>query len=76
MAQKKEKLSMWKVVVAGGTAGVSELGIMYPTDVIKTRMQVATTKESFGSIFRTIMRTQGVRGFYRGIASPGKAKGV
>ena len=34
----------WKNLVAGGIAGTSEILIMYPLDVVKTRFQLSTTK--------------------------------
>ena len=36
------KPSFFHSVIAGGAAGISELMIMYPLDVIKTRNQAST----------------------------------
>jgi hypothetical protein len=35
-------LTFFERFLAGGVAGLAELVVMYPTDVIKTRAQIAT----------------------------------
>lgn len=70
MSKSQEPLALWKYVVSGGGAGVIEISLMYPTDVIKTRAQLSTTSTSMLSVLRSIVQTQGVRGLYRGIMSP------
>lgn len=59
-------------VIAGGTAGISELLIMYPLDVIKTRYQatsVATTSNKLLPALMSAIRQDGF-GIYRGIFFP------
>eukprot|EP00735_Rhodelphis_limneticus_P005706 TRINITY_DN1767_c0_g1::TRINITY_DN1767_c0_g1_i1::g.25239::m.25239 TRINITY_DN1767_c0_g1::TRINITY_DN1767_c0_g1_i1::g.25239 ORF type:complete len:306 (+),score=44.48,sp/Q99297/ODC2_YEAST/44.95/5e-77,Mito_carr/PF00153.22/1.4e-27,Mito_carr/PF00153.22/1.1e-17,Mito_carr/PF00153.22/8.1e-20 TRINITY_DN1767_c0_g1_i1:53-919(+) len=68
-------LPFWKHVVAGGSAGLVEILVMYPLDVVKTRLQlqVAGSADSYNSVgdaLRKIYRSQGIAGFYRGIESP------
>ncbi|KAG9295441.1 hypothetical protein G9A89_013470 [Geosiphon pyriformis] len=60
---------------AGGIAGVSEILIMYPLDVVKTRFQLQVTGvgESYTSIldcFKKIIKNEGFGRLYRGILPP------
>lgn len=66
---------------AGAIAGVSEICMMYPLDglstlyiilVIKTRLQLETTRASHSifSIIRGIIKNEGVLRLYRGILPP------
>ncbi|CCK72399.1 uncharacterized protein KNAG_0K00310 [Huiozyma naganishii CBS 8797] len=56
---------------AGAMAGVSEICLMYPVDVIKTRMQISTSQHrQIAVVFKKIVTTGGYRNFYRGISSP------
>jgi len=63
-------LPFHKQVFAGGSAGVCEILIMYPTDVIKTRAQLSKASLSMAGAARSIIKTEGFGTFYRGIASP------
>lgn len=60
---------------AGGAAGLIEILIMQPLDVVKTRFQLQTTGQagaysSLGDCFKTIYRTEGLGAFYKGILPP------
>ncbi|XP_036062076.1 mitochondrial 2-oxodicarboxylate carrier [Onychomys torridus] len=63
-------------VVAGGAAGLTEICLMHPLDVVKTRFQVQRSitdpqsYRSLGDSFRMIFRTEGFFGFYKGILPP------
>ena len=64
-------MPFWKTFVAGGTAGIIEILVMYPTDVIKTRNQLSTIKnKNMLSTMIDISRYEGTSALYRGIASP------
>ena len=56
---------------AGGAAGISEILVMYPLDVIKTRNQLTSGASSgiLGSL-SAIVRNEGFSRLYRGIAPP------
>ncbi|XP_078089307.1 mitochondrial 2-oxodicarboxylate carrier [Mustelus asterias] len=62
--------------VAGGSAGLVEICLMHPLDVVKTRFQIqrgkgdATSYKSLGHCFRTIFHQEGILGFYKGILPP------
>ncbi|KAM0202269.1 hypothetical protein ACHAPA_000065 [Fusarium lateritium] len=61
---------------AGAIAGVSEILVMYPLDVVKTRVQLQTgsgaTAEYNGMLdcFRKIIKQEGFSRLYRGISAP------
>nr|XP_028576222.1 mitochondrial 2-oxodicarboxylate carrier isoform X3 [Podarcis muralis] len=63
-------------ILAGGSAGLVEICLMHPLDVVKTRFQIQrgntdpTRYKSLGDSFRTIFRTEGLFGFYKGILPP------
>ncbi|XP_058018276.1 mitochondrial 2-oxodicarboxylate carrier isoform X4 [Ahaetulla prasina] len=63
-------------IVAGGSAGLVEICLMHPLDVVKTRFQIQRGKsdpsgyKSLGDSFKTIFRTEGLFGFYKGILPP------
>ncbi|XP_055464678.1 mitochondrial 2-oxodicarboxylate carrier isoform X3 [Psammomys obesus] len=63
-------------VVAGASAGLVEICLMHPLDVVKTRLQVQRSvmdPQSYKSVrdcFRTVFRTEGFLGFYKGIVPP------
>ncbi|KAG0472761.1 hypothetical protein HPP92_014618 [Vanilla planifolia] len=72
-------LGRGSLVVAGGVAGASFWLSVYPTDVIKSVIQVDDYRNPKyrGSIdaFRKILSSEGVRGLYRGF-SPAMARSV
>lgn len=62
-------------LVAGAVAGVSEITILYPLDVVKTRFQqqTATSTLQYKSVmdcFKRIVSEEGVSRLYRGMLSP------
>ncbi|CAL8273360.1 unnamed protein product [Merluccius merluccius] len=63
-------------IVAGGSAGLVEICLMHPLDVVKTRFQIQrgtsdpNSYKSLGDCFRTVFRNEGIYGFYKGIMPP------
>ncbi|KAF2762010.1 mitochondrial carrier [Pseudovirgaria hyperparasitica] len=62
---------------AGAVAGVSEILVMYPLDVVKTRVQLQTGKgvgeDAYNGMidcFRKIIKNEGASRLYRGISAP------
>ncbi|CAI4215455.1 unnamed protein product [Parascedosporium putredinis] len=61
---------------AGAIAGVSEILVMYPLDVVKTRVQLQTSAAGADAYtgmldcFKKIIKTEGASRLYRGIAAP------
>lgn len=62
-------------IIAGGSAGLVEICLMHPLDVVKTRFQIQRGSDlnrykSLSDCFRTIFRNEGILGFYKGILPP------
>ncbi|KAI5958863.1 hypothetical protein KGF57_002297 [Candida theae] len=57
---------------SGAIAGVSEILVMYPLDVVKTRQQLDSTNATKGTLncLRTIVREEGFSRLYKGITAP------
>eukprot|EP01006_Ploeotia_vitrea_P060951 TRINITY_DN76920_c0_g1_i1.p1 TRINITY_DN76920_c0_g1~~TRINITY_DN76920_c0_g1_i1.p1 ORF type:complete len:312 (+),score=153.74 TRINITY_DN76920_c0_g1_i1:63-938(+) len=73
--QKQPPLPVHKQILAGAIAGTTEIMVMYPTDVVKTRLQLQTAKSAVQysgmfDCFRKIVATEGASNLYRGIISP------
>lgn len=59
-------------MAAGSIAGIMEHTVMFPVDVIKTRMQVAGAEKAYTSLFRSISKvtsSEGVLALWRGVGS-------
>ncbi|KAI3405925.1 hypothetical protein KGF56_001144 [Candida oxycetoniae] len=58
--------------LSGAVAGVSEILVMYPLDVVKTRQQLDSTGEVGGTLkcLRTIVKEEGFSRLYKGISAP------
>ncbi|KAK4150567.1 putative mitochondrial 2-oxodicarboxylate carrier [Chaetomidium leptoderma] len=77
MASEKAPLPFGYTFMAGAVAGVSEILVMYPLDVVKTRVQLQTSKsvgaDSYNGMFdcfQKIIRNEGFSRLYRGISAP------
>ncbi|GAB1604484.1 mitochondrial 2-oxodicarboxylate carrier-like [Argonauta hians] len=63
-------------LVSGGCAGLVEVSLMQPLDLVKTRFQIQrgpddpTRYTSLYDCFKTISRNEGLLGFYKGILPP------
>lgn len=67
--------------IAGGVAGIVELGLMYPIDTVKTRMQsLGGQKRGIFAVLREMIKTEGAFRPMRGVgiiaATAGPAHGV
>jgi hypothetical protein len=54
-------------ISAGGIAGVLSIICFNWTEVLKTQMQMSTESKSMGTVFRHILKTDGIPGFFAGI---------
>ncbi|CAD5228351.1 unnamed protein product [Bursaphelenchus xylophilus] len=58
-------------ITAGGSAGLVEVCVMHPLDVMKTRLQLGSQfYKGLGDVFRKTLTEEGIRGFYKGIIPP------
>ncbi|KAM7258379.1 hypothetical protein ACFE04_014120 [Oxalis oulophora] len=73
------KLGKGSLMLAGGLGGAACWLLIYPTDIIKSKIQIDDYRNPkyFGSIdaFRKIMASEGVKGLYKGF-SPGVARSI
>eukprot|EP01133_Synstelium_polycarpum_P008374 gene8374-9841_t len=69
-AAPAKRQPLWHNIVSGGIAGVSEILVMYPLDVVKTRaqLQVGQGASMFSSLVHMV-KHDGIK-MYRGIAPP------
>ncbi|CAK4078030.1 unnamed protein product [Aphanomyces euteiches] len=66
--ESRRELHPLAVLASGGFAGASSWTIVFPADVIKSRMQV-DTRLTFQAAVRRVWLAQGIMGFYRGWSS-------
>ena len=68
----RKEVPSWKVALYGGLAGEALWLASYPFDVVKSKMQsdgfgVERRYESMRDCFKKTWRTEGMRGFWKGI---------
>ncbi|KAJ1364197.1 hypothetical protein KIN20_024229 [Parelaphostrongylus tenuis] len=56
--------------IAGGAAGLVEVSLMHPLDLIKTRLQVGHHDKGMLDCVKKTFRNEGFLGFYKGILPP------
>ncbi|EEY53269.1 Mitochondrial Carrier (MC) Family [Phytophthora infestans T30-4] len=66
--ESKNDLNPAAILASGGLAGATSWGIMFPVDVLKSRMQTASSTGplSLRGAFRAVYSEFGIHGFYRG----------
>eukprot|EP01038_Epipyxis_sp_PR26KG_P012840 gene12840-17214_t len=70
LADEKGENSILSILMAGGAAGAMAAGAVTPTDVIKTRLQVAGGKEKYKNIptaLAKIFKEEGITALYKGV---------
>lgn len=77
--QDTSQLGRGPLIVAGGLAGASFWAAVYPTDVVKSVIQVDDYNNpkysGFMDAFRKIQKTEGIKGLYKGFG-PAMARSV
>lgn len=65
----QDDLSIAEKFFAGASAGLVSQTVVYPLEIVKTRLALSVTGEfkSVPDVFVTILREGGVRGMYRGL---------
>eukprot|EP00128_Syssomonas_multiformis_P014767 Colp12_sorted_trinity150504_noHs@16091 len=68
VARKASKDSLHPVhlFIAGGLAGATAWSVVFPADVVKSRMQAGCGQQSLRQTVSSIYRQQGMNGFFRG----------
>ncbi|EFP04037.1 hypothetical protein CRE_27662 [Caenorhabditis remanei] len=57
-------------ITAGGSAGLVEVCLMYPLDVVKTRLQLGQQDKGMMDCVVKTLKNEGIGGFYKGILPP------
>lgn len=78
-AAAHDGLKFWQFMIAGSIAGMVEHMAMFPVDTIKTQMQALSScpikSITVNQAVRSILKSDGARGLYRGIAAVGIGAG-
>jgi len=65
--QKKDDIGAVKTVIAGGAAGVTLWTIIFPADVVKSRLQVSGSTKPMLVLMSEIYRQEGIMALYNGL---------
>jgi len=63
----KDEIGALRTVVAGGVAGVTLWTIIFPADVVKSRLQVSGASTPMLTVMRDILRKEGLARLYSGL---------
>lgn len=68
--KKREELSPWRTLFAGGMAGILNWIVAIPSDVLKSRQQTAPPGKYSGflDVVKQTVASEGLSGFYKGAA--------
>ena len=58
---------MVQTIIAGGVGGICLWTSIFPFDVVKSRIQVTSSKERMLTVLMQIVRTDGIAGLYNGL---------
>ncbi|CAA0820614.1 Mitochondrial substrate carrier family protein [Striga hermonthica] len=78
-ASAHDGLHFWQFMIGGSIAGMVEHMAMFPVDTVKTQMQALGScpikSASVSHALQSILKRDGLRGFYRGIGAMGLGAG-
>ncbi|KAI1280601.1 Mitochondrial ornithine transporter 1 [Halotydeus destructor] len=64
---KPDDATLMQTIIAGGIGGVCLWTSIYPFDVVKSRIQVTSSKEAMTKVLAHVFRTEGLAGLYNGL---------
>ena len=73
---RMEKGNFLQEFVAGNVGGLIGISVVYPLDTAKIRMQTHPHYKSTSDVLRTMIKKDGVKSLYRGLASPAVGFGL
>lgn len=56
-------------LISGSIAGATFWTLVYPIDVVKSRVQVSNDNTSYRKVVTEILKSHGIRGFFRGFGA-------
>ena len=62
-----EQVTLLQTILSGGFGGVCLWTSIFPFDVVKSRIQVESSREGMLTDLLHVWKTQGTRGLYRGL---------
>lgn len=65
--QKKDDIGLLRTMVAGAVGGLTLWTVIFPADVIKSRIQIGNIKRTMLSVGAQIIREEGVLALYNGL---------
>lgn len=64
---KDRKATFIDLLTVGALSGISQIGATYPLDLLRTRYALAETNQGIINYSRNVLKSEGIRGFYKGI---------
>lgn len=64
---KDRKPSFIDLLAVGTLSGISQISATYPLDLLRTRYALSETNQCLLSYSKNLVKTEGVKGFYKGI---------
>ena len=68
MKKSRDQCTVFHLLTAGGAAGCLSWLVTYPIDFVKTRYQIDNSYSSTFDCIRKTFKTEGYRGFWRGLS--------
>lgn len=65
--QKKDDIGLLRTMIAGAVGGITLWTVIFPADVIKSRIQIGNIKETMLSVGAKIIKEEGVSALYNGL---------
>ncbi|KAL4703405.1 hypothetical protein ACJJTC_011194 [Scirpophaga incertulas] len=65
--QSKDDIGFFRTMVAGAVGGLVLWTVIFPTDVIKSRVQISNTRQKFLNVGYEIIKKEGVLALYNGL---------
>lgn len=65
--QNRDDIGWQKTMIAGGVGGSVLWLVIFPADVVKSRIQVQNMKESASVVMKDIFKKEGISAFYNGL---------
>ncbi|CAG2175185.1 unnamed protein product, partial [Oppiella nova] len=64
---EEQNIGLLKTILAGGFGGMCLWSSIFPFDVVKSRIQIESSREKMMTVLLKILRTEGFRGLYNGL---------